>query len=35
MDFKGIFEVKKKINAAKEFLTNPKQFAECLPGLQS
>ncbi|MCH4815182.1 MAG: CoxG family protein [Saccharolobus sp.] len=35
MDFKGIFEVKKKINAVKEFLTNPNQFAECLPGLQS
>ncbi|QGA53658.1 carbon monoxide dehydrogenase [Sulfolobus sp. E5-1-F] len=35
MDFKGIFDVKKKTNVVKEFLINPKQFAECLPGLQS
>ncbi|AAK42655.1 carbon monoxide dehydrogenase [Saccharolobus solfataricus] len=35
MEFKGTFDVKRTIEAVKGFLINPKQFAECLTGLQS
>ncbi len=34
MEFKGGFNVKKSANEVKEFLINPKQFADCLLGLQ-
>ncbi|WP_338603238.1 carbon monoxide dehydrogenase subunit G [Sulfolobus tengchongensis] len=35
MEFKGSFSIGKTVNLVKEFLLDPKQFAECLPGIQN